>query len=126
MTLEAPAGRLTSQMTEVVSRDPLITCLDPLESNARQVIGSKCLTTEQTILLFAMLYARRLLSQRPPKTTCLASGVTTNSLFDFGVNGPGRNRFDPLDELDPVPGVEIDPLTDGSISKVKSLAPLLS
>ena len=123
MTLEAPTGRLTSQMTEVVSRDPLMTCLDPLESNARQAIGSKCLTTEQTILLFAMLYARRLLSHRPPKMTCLASGVTTKSLFDFGMNGPGRKRFV---KLDPVAGVEVDPLTDGSISKVKSLAPLLS
>jgi hypothetical protein len=94
MELEAPTGNPTSQTTEVVSLEPLMTCREPDESRPRQVMGAKCRTTDVTILFLAMLKARRLLSQRPPYTTCLASGVTTKSLVDFGVKGPGRNRFD--------------------------------
>jgi hypothetical protein len=63
---EAPAGTPTSQTTAVVSRDPLMTCRDPLSSTPRHVIGSMWRTTELTILPFATLYARKLLSHRPP------------------------------------------------------------
>lgn len=59
--------------------------------------------------------------------TCLASGVTTKILFDFGVNGPGKYlREDDTDADNDEEGLVADPFSVGSISKEKSVCPLRS
>lgn len=85
---------VTSQIIQVVSRDPVMRYIPQL-SSAKQVTTSWCRAKWATNFPL-MLVTRRLLSQCPPLKRSLESWVTTNKdevTLMPGANGPPMHFF---------------------------------